>query len=385
MSKYLKNSIVFIIVVAVFSNADGESLKYQGRRSSRSPGLDCFNKLGDKTCNYLTSQGYCNSRSRSMRIYCRRSCKICVDPPCHLSRYGCCFDNKTLAKGPHMLGCNDDCKDRKDKQFCMSLKRNGECYKDHEATRMQCPVTCGYCRPCEDLDTTACQLALMYGGCSARKGKMANICRKTCNICGKNDPCIKFMCPKGSVCEVDENMKPFCKCHGNCKPGDYYTGITCGRDGVEYKNLCELKKRNCGHPEIDQITVKKYGKCQDNIAASYRQTLCKKVKEESAICRSWVAKGYCTSHQTYMVKLCPRSCNNCAAQAAKPSCHYTKFGCCLDNKTKCLGTDYKGCPKFPACKDFSKVFCRRFTPLCGVNKYQTRMAHYCGKSCNVCM
>ena len=38
--------------------------------------------------------------------------------------------------------------------------------------------------PCEDLDTTACQLALMYGGCPARKGKMANICRKTCNICG---------------------------------------------------------------------------------------------------------------------------------------------------------------------------------------------------------
>ena len=41
---------------------------------------------------------------------------------------------------------SDDCKDRRDKQFCMSLKKSGECYKDHEATRMQCPVTCGYCR-----------------------------------------------------------------------------------------------------------------------------------------------------------------------------------------------------------------------------------------------
>lgn len=29
-----------------------------------------------------------------------------VDPPCHLTRYGCCFDNKTIAKGPHMLGCD---------------------------------------------------------------------------------------------------------------------------------------------------------------------------------------------------------------------------------------------------------------------------------------
>ena len=72
------------------------------------------------------------------------------------------------------------------------------------------------------------------------------------------------MCPKGSVCQVGKNMKPFCKCDGNCKQGDYYTGVACGRDGIEYKNLCELKQRNCGHPEIDQITIKNYGKCQQN-------------------------------------------------------------------------------------------------------------------------
>ena len=90
-----------------------------------------------------------------------------------------------------------------------------------------------------------------------------NVLFPTICVSGKKDPCTKFVCPKGSVCEVDENMSPYCKCDGKCSDGDHYTGILCGRNGVEYKNLCELKKRNCGHPEMDQITVKKYGRCQD--------------------------------------------------------------------------------------------------------------------------
>ena len=45
-----------------------------------------------------------------------------------------------------MLYFVDDCKDHGDKTFCMSLKRNGECYKDYEDARRQCAVTCGYCR-----------------------------------------------------------------------------------------------------------------------------------------------------------------------------------------------------------------------------------------------
>ena len=66
------------------------------------------------------------------------------------------------------------------------------------------------------------------------------------------------------MCKVDKQLKPYCECHGNCVREDLYTGTLCGRDGKEYKNLCALKKRNCGHAETDQITVKKYGKCQDS-------------------------------------------------------------------------------------------------------------------------
>eukprot|EP00795_Rhopilema_esculentum_P015410 gene15410-6650_t len=315
-------------------------------RNTRSIELECANRLDERSCNYLANNGYCNLRRESMELYCRRACKMCTDPPCHISKYGCCFDNTTLARGPNMLGCNDDCKDHLGKSYCTNLKRSGKCYEDHEKAIRECAVTCGYCRPCEDEDPVGCMFAAKYNGCSLKRGEMTNICRKSCDACGKKDPCFEFSCPKGSVCMVDENMRPFCKCHGHCHPGDHYTGILCGRDGKEYKNICELKKVNCGHHSLSRITVKNFGKCQSRgFAASDKRQLCS--KKEPVLCRNWAARGYCKTRLQILRKMCPVSCHVCAAQASKPSCHYTKFGCCLDNKTPCKGTDYKGCPKFP--------------------------------------
>eukprot|EP00112_Aurelia_sp_Birch-Aquarium-sp1_P005205 Seg159.16 transcript_id=Seg159.16/GoldUCD/mRNA.D3Y31 product="hypothetical protein" protein_id=Seg159.16/GoldUCD/D3Y31 len=387
-AKSLLNFGTFLHILLQYSqglqaDTDDTTKTNTGRRGF--PGmLECVNKLGDSSCTYYASLGYCDLRRGSMEQYCTRACNFCVDPPCHLSRYGCCFDQKTLAKGPNMLGCEDDCKDVIPKKMCIILKRNGRCY--NQQIMKQCAVTCGYCRKCEDDDPNACKIAAKFGTCIFRKGQMANICRRSCQFCGKKDPCNKHFCPKESVCKVDKQLRPYCECHGNCQREDLYTGILCGRDGKEYKNLCALKKRNCGHAEKDQITVKKYGKCQDtSVLPSDKIVLCKKERKESSMCITWAAKGFCRKRPDAMRRLCPKACKLCAAQAAKQSCHYSKFGCCLDNKTTCLGTDYKGCPKSPACRDFSKVFCRRFVSICGANNHQERMRHYCPVSCNLCV
>ncbi len=63
------------------------------------------------------------------------------------------------------------------------------------------------------------------------------------------------------MCTVGSDRKPVCHCDGNCHKGDLLTGVVCGRDGVQYKNLCELKRRNCGHPTVAPVTVNRFGNC----------------------------------------------------------------------------------------------------------------------------
>lgn len=358
-------------------------------RKVRGQFLECDNKLGKASCKYFAQLGLCDLRRSSMEKHCARACGFCTDPPCNLTRHGCCLDGKTTATGPHMQGCKDDCRDMLDRSVCKVMKRNGDCLKVKAGRdiRRKCAVTCGFCRPCVD-DSHECYYAAMYGGCKEKLALMANTCRKTCNLCGTKDPCSNHMCPKHSICQVQNDGKPYCQCDGRCHKGDVFTGVVCGRDGNEYSNLCELKKRNCGHPSIEPITVKRFGKCEDHAAAllqpSDRQSLCKEDRKESSFCVSWAAAGFCATRKRSMQRICPKACNFCAVQAAKPACHYSKHGCCLDNKTTCLDNNYKGCPKYPLCEDSSELFCKRFVAVCGAQKHKSSMKNYCPKTCALC-
>jgi coxsackievirus/adenovirus receptor len=78
----------------------------------------------------------------------------------------------------------------------------------------------------------------------------------------KKDPCADVNCENGALClpSVD-GMSAQCQCIEKCY--DYGDSVNsrpvCGVNGVDYKNVCELKKASClGHKEIK---VKYYGKC----------------------------------------------------------------------------------------------------------------------------
>ena len=47
---------------------------------------------------------------------------------------------------------------------------------------MACSLFLG---PCEDEDPVGCMFAAKYDGCSLKRGEMTNICRKSCDACGK--------------------------------------------------------------------------------------------------------------------------------------------------------------------------------------------------------
>ena len=77
---------------------------------------------------------------------------------------------------------------------------------------------------------------------------------------GKNDPCYGYRCPEGHTCKISRHGEPFCSCGKTCASGEHFTGPVCGRDGVEYINLCKLRHASCNTQ--DEPTVKNYGKCE---------------------------------------------------------------------------------------------------------------------------
>eukprot|EP00794_Sanderia_malayensis_P014284 gene14284-15771_t len=320
-------------------------------RSSRGSYYECVNQLDDRSCDYFATYGFCATRKGLMEKNCRKACNLCVKVDCSKTRYGCCLDGKTAANGPHMQGCKDDCRDVLGRKICKALKRQEECLKPHRVDFMKhnCAITCGYCRPCIDKDPFDCQIAARYGGCSVNLALITERCRKSCNFCGSKDPCYNHACPKHSVCKVRNDGKPVCECHGRCHKGDHFTGVVCGRDGVEYKNLCQLKKRNCNHPTIKPVTVHRFGACQTSgWTPDVKNKVCTSKKADPSLCKKWTAVGYCKTRKRSMRTICPKSCNFCRTSTApEPVCHHSKYGCCLDNRTPCKDTHYKGCPKYP--------------------------------------
>lgn len=78
-------------------------------------------------------------------------------------------------------------------------------------------------------------------------------------LTGKNDPCGSFTCPFNERCIINSYGTPECVCKDACRKGDDLTSVVCGRDGVEYPNLCALKMKSCKGP---QIKVNRFGTCK---------------------------------------------------------------------------------------------------------------------------
>lgn len=76
---------------------------------------------------------------------------------------------------------------------------------------------------------------------------------------GKGDPCFGHRCHDDENCRVDANGSPFCACKVKCEHEDHETGPLCGRNGIQYKDLCHFKHQKC--KSKSSFAVRNYGQC----------------------------------------------------------------------------------------------------------------------------
>ncbi|XP_066934096.1 agrin-like [Clytia hemisphaerica] len=319
---------------------------------------ECKDRLSAYRCTLFANHGVCTNKRQLAEIYCQKHCGFCGEK-CHSMRYGCCNDGKTPAKGPHFYGCKESCVDTGRPYFCQSIVRIGFCGRpDFQKYSDMCLNSCKLCRPCRDVNTRKCKRFARSGKCEKNKAKTYNQCRKSCNVCGKKDPCQGFKCTNANTkCRVDHLGVPYCGCRAHCDPDDHYTGTVCGRDGKEYKNRCRLFHANCD--SAYPVTVRNYGRCQ-------RQ------KRRSGFLGNSLLGNSIDNNSIYPLR---RSLG----------CENSVFGCCIDGRSHAKGPNLKGCHK-RKCKDKSKHLCRRFKPDCNSpntwNKSLMRMR--CPKTCYYC-
>ncbi|XP_059489125.1 agrin-like [Neocloeon triangulifer] len=80
--------------------------------------------------------------------------------------------------------------------------------------------------------------------------------------CDFSDPCRHQKCPPGAKCvPALDGLSAKCECPTECplSYGDGSSSFVCGSDGINYANLCELRRSACTKNE--DIGVKFYGKC----------------------------------------------------------------------------------------------------------------------------
>ncbi|XP_053214035.1 agrin-like isoform X2 [Panonychus citri] len=105
--------------------------------------------------------------------------------------------------------------------------------------------------------------------------------------CQVKDPCEDKVCPFGGICKSSiDGRTSECICPEKCSiHGEPKTsGSVCGSNGIDYPNLCELKRWSCLHST--DVTVKYHGKCDpcDGIDCPANQ-ICQLDEHRNPICR----------------------------------------------------------------------------------------------------
>ena len=76
------------------------------------------------------------------------------------------------------------------------------------------------------------------------------------------DPCEQKQCSYGAQCVPSlDGFSHRCQCPTRCNTYGDNIGSTpvCGNDGIDYDNMCEMRKAAC--QQMTDIRVKYYGKC----------------------------------------------------------------------------------------------------------------------------
>lgn len=80
---------------------------------------------------------------------------------------------------------------------------------------------------------------------------------------GSIDPCASIECPAASVCILDLERRPHCRCGDTC-PSDFQP--VCGSDGRSYSSQCHLMQEACRSQRHLRILYK--GLCESGTTSS---------------------------------------------------------------------------------------------------------------------
>jgi len=145
----------------------------------------CEDEMTGPSCDKLERKGLC-SRFRIVRKKCKSTCGECSQRPpsppnCGITKYGCCWDNITIASGENFEGCAK-CEDKYPE--CKIFRE--QCSSRPDIRRI-CPVTCqvGCEKQCLDnkYQAEVCVIYRKYNFCSISPALMMKMCAKTCGFC----------------------------------------------------------------------------------------------------------------------------------------------------------------------------------------------------------
>lgn len=137
-----------------------------------------------KACPMWKRTGRLDCKLRILKKYCKDTCNVCraEGPPvdCKVTKFGCCWDKKTVAKDKYQKGC-PACKDRYVTECKAFVKQCGR-----DDIRKICPQTCGVkCKTCDDdiYQKHICPLYKQYKFCNRSPELMSKYCPRTCGFC----------------------------------------------------------------------------------------------------------------------------------------------------------------------------------------------------------
>jgi len=198
----VRKTLKFLVLLVVFQSV---LLEGEIHRENDTPTSYCTDDPEEaRFCPVWKRWGACSYISDR----CAKTCEFCTVqsappvpfiPKCARTQYGCCWDNKTTAKGPStdlVASQCPPCMDRQSRRFCFGWrdKCGSEVKGQGDVMRQKCPSTCKVpCKYSMNVHANTCTDREEYkqdclrwfhqGKCRTHKGHMRRYCPMSCGYC----------------------------------------------------------------------------------------------------------------------------------------------------------------------------------------------------------
>ncbi|KAK0395945.1 hypothetical protein QR680_001503 [Steinernema hermaphroditum] len=236
---------------------------------------------------------YCSLKTG--RCVCRKKCSDGLSPvcgsdgitypsECHLSMHACRDESTSQLRVLYNGSCDlrNPCEDLR----CLA----GEQCIITQGVNGGLSAHCACPKECDDFgDSVMSTVVCASDGkefpslCHLNKFACENKANISAKYFGSCDPCKTVHCPKGTVCKLNPNREPECRCSEQCSM-DY--SPVCASNGKTYENECLMKVAAC---KLDStLRIYKKGKCEANMPCNRLKCelgeLCSVEENDNASC-----------------------------------------------------------------------------------------------------